>query len=68
MDIMKKIIIHKDGYNEVIFKPKTKKVVIGINVTSWNGSRYSSFKCDSKEKAIEIAKPFINKYSRKKWN
>ena len=68
MDIARKKTIYKDGYNEVVFKPKTKKVIIGINIYSWNGSKYSSFKCDSEKKAIEISKSFINKHSRKKWD
>ena len=63
----KPIKLLNDGFNEVIFKPNTKKVVIGINIHSWNGSKYRTFKCDSKEKAIEISKDYINKKSRVKW-
>lgn len=62
----KPIKILKDGYNEIIFKPNTNKVVIGINVNSWNGSKYRSFKCKTKEQAKKLGLDYINKYSKKK--
>ena len=71
MDIKKKkrakpIKILKDSFNEIVFKPNTNKVVIGININSWKGKRYRSFKCKSKSEAEKIGIEYINKHSRKK--
>lgn len=62
----KPIKILKDGYNEIIFKPNTNRVVIGINIGSWNGSKYRSFKCKTEADAKKIGIEYINKKSRKK--
>lgn len=68
MDLKRKkpITILKDGVNEIIFKPSTKKVVIGFNVGSRFKHRYISFKCKSKEEAEKIGIDYINKKTRKK--
>jgi hypothetical protein len=71
MDLKKKkrakpIKVLNDGFNEIIFKPHTKRVVIGINIHSWNGSRYRSFKCKTEDDAKKIGIEYVNKKSRKK--
>lgn len=65
---MKRVKIHADGYNEIIFKPSTKKVVVGINVSSWNGSKYKSFKSKNEDESMRIGIEYINKHSRVKIN
>lgn len=62
----KPIKILKDGFNSIIFKPNINKVVIGVNIDSWSGSRYISFKCKTLEQAKKIGLEYINKHSRKK--
>ena len=62
----KPIKILNDGFNEIVFKPNTNKVVIGINICSWNGSKYKSFKCKTESEAKKIGIEYINKKSRKK--
>lgn len=63
-----RVKLHNDGYNEIVFKPTTKKVVIGINTGSFYGCKYKSFKADTKEKALEIGVDYINKKSKVKIN
>lgn len=62
----KPIKILNDGFNEIIFKPNTNKVVIGINIGSWNGSKHRSFNCNNVADAKKIGIDYINKKSRKK--
>ncbi len=62
----KPIKILNDGFNEIIFKPNTNRVVVGINICSWGGARYKGFKCKNKSQAKKIGVEYINKHSRKK--
>lgn len=72
MDLIKKrkkpVKIHDDGYNTIVFKPNTNKVVIGINTGSFNGAKHRSFNCKNIDKAKEIGVNYINKKSRLKIN
>lgn len=59
--------IYQDGYNEIIFKDTTKKVVIGINVMSHFGAKYKSINCKTESDALNKGKEYINKNSRVKF-
>lgn len=60
----KPIKIFNDGNNEIIFKPSTKKVVIGINIYSWHKSIYKSFSCSSEDEAKKLGVEYINKHKK----
>ena len=61
-----RVKILKDGYNEIIFKPSTKRVVIGINVMSHFGARYKSFKAKTEDEAKTVGMDYLNKHSKVK--
>lgn len=63
---MARIKLHNDGYNEIVFKPTTKKVVIGINIGSHFRAIYRSFKAKTQEEALKIGTDYINKISKVK--
>jgi len=63
-----KVKLYNDGYNEIVFNPSTKKVIIGINIMSHFGSRYRSFKAKTEEEAVKIGTVYINQNSKVKVN
>jgi len=63
---MSRIKLHNDGVNEIVFKPSTKKVVIGIDIHSWHKAKYISFKATTQEEALKIGKQYVNKKSQLK--
>ena len=60
--------LYQDGYNEIVLKPTTNKVIIGINVSSYFKSKFRSFKCKTEEQALKIGVDYVNKNSKVKIN
>lgn len=65
----KPVKIFNDGNNEIIFKPNTRKVIIGMNIHSWYKATYRSFTCSNEDEAMKIGMEYIkqhNKWENKK--
>ena len=54
-----KIYLYKDDNTEVIFRPKTMKVIIGINKLSHFKSKYVSFNVKDENEAKFKAEDYL---------